>query len=788
MTGASTQESMFHAEQTHEIKQETVKFEEDGPVDEEVASSAFDTSFLLAASDSLENSVKNFLARPVLMTEFKWLSSDVDLKQYVHLNFPGNWIARPMIKEKLAGFKYFRGTIVVRMQVNAQPFNAGRLIMYFAPFGNTQTSNPTNQQHFGGITGYRHIDLDLSESTSVEMRIPYMSPLTHIDLVSGKGEMGNVHVIVYSPLTGGDFVEGAIWAHFEDVSVEMPTGQPLHGYTAPAVETLYAQSGTGKVNPKGEKKKGDFETLFDAQKTVAKKMGKVPVIGPIADGIGWLAGAASGVAGMFGFSKPTNPDFETPVHPKFMKHSANYNGQSQAKTLGLDARNAVIQPSGTFGTDEDEMSLAAILQKPVFFNKFFYDASQVPGAELTRFIVAPDYCTSKLVTGAPTYIQYNETYLSYMSRLFDLWRGGIDYHFKVVKTPFHSGRIRITFVPGAGLSTDMSTVDRDKCYTRVIDIRDLTSFDVGIPYVNNRFWSTIVSAEATFPPHESIPSGLVVIEVLNSLRNAGQSADKIDIIIEQSAAEDFQFGFFNKDNLIFPRRPAQAPSPSETLVAQIGGDSLFDKQSFPGFEPNTVSTGEAITSTRQLLKRLIQVTGTTTPIFPFAVLNSLSTTQSESAVGLPIDIFTYVSNIFRLMSGSMRYTFIPQGATPSDQPQDKIFTLVPAARPKGALSGFIAELEEELEFTGGLPLQLFFSPEQTMEVDVPWYQEYQSMLTNVGSPLATDNPGASKVPYNEGTQLIFQADIPWDVYRTVGEDFSMGYLIGPPLNFVPYSV
>jgi len=130
----------------------------------------------------------------------------------------------------------------------------------------------------------------------------------------------------------------------------------------------------------------------------------------------------------------------------------------------------------------------------------------------------------------------------------------------------------------------------------------------------------------------------------------------------------------------------------------------------------------------------------------------------------------------------MRYTFIPETEIPETEPRTKIYSCVPAAKPKGETRGFLSPLTQDVDLSGGLPLQFFFSkPEQVMEIDVPWYQLYPSMLTNVGVPTKSS---ASTVPYNEGTQLICDTSVPYNIFRTIGEDFSFGYLLGPPINFL----
>lgn len=756
-------------------------FHEDGVMVEEEPSSAFDTSTVLAATDGLENSVKSFLARPVLVEEFQWLSADDALNTKFNLNFPSSWFARPMIKEKISGFRYFRGDLVVRLQVNAQPFNAGRLLMYWEPFQKTQSAVPTSVQHFGGITGYRHIDLDVAEATSAELRITYMSPLTHIDLVTGAGEMGNMVCKVYSKLTGGTSVEASVWAHFENVSLEMPTGLPIHAYTSTHVDKFYrvqAHSGGVSQAKKTEPKKGDFQTLFDSQKTVADKFGDIPVIGEIFKGISWVTDIASGVAGIFGFSKPTNPDFETGVTPRYFRGFTNFNGQTLSKPLGLDARNSVIQPAGTFGTQDDEMALAAILQKPVFMDHFQMATGDAPGKILWKWPVHPTSCVK---SPDETRVVNLETYLSYLSHMFRFWRGGLTYIFKIVKTPYHSGRVRFVFVPGGTMTTDPTTIDRDKCYSQVVDIRDVTEHSFNVPFVSNRYWERCDRVNNTYAPISlRPPTGIVICEVLNTLRNGGASAPNIEFLVETHAAKDFQFGYFSYDSAFTPAR--NVPGPPPTKIQAHSGD-FFPSRELAGVLPNAFTMGEAITSLRQVLKRVTRIGNApfSASRWEYPVLDTYGA-QPDTV----FDVFSYVSQLYRMMSGGMRLTFLPTAA--GTIPIQTISLLPEYPSPTTDFWTRTFPWYVSSKFTNeqnGNPVAKFVpSQEGLIDVDVPWYQPAQATLTGVGQPYDisyyTTTPNV--VPVNRGTRILYEPEVTTYVSRSIAEDFSFGYLIGVPLT------
>lgn len=750
-------------------------FVEDGQIAVEDSALTQDQLYSRAADDGLTNSVIDFLARPMNYVNFTWPLSGVAGARLDNSNFPSTLLARPMIAQKVAGFRYFRATLVVRLQVNAQPFNAGRLILAWFPFQNSQTVVPSNESHFGGLTGYRHVDLDLSDSTSVELRVPYMSPLTHTDLITGFGEMGSVQVIIYSALTGGADVFAGMWAHFEDVSLEMPTGVPPFAYSSTKYgpKALDAQINIPASVQKNERKAGDLETMFTAQTNLINKMGGIPFVGEALSSLSWFTNAASGVAAIFGWSKPTNPAFETPMSIRFVRNYANYDGATLAKPMGLDSHNSIIRPSGTTGTDEDEMALSTILQKPVYMDRFDWATSSPTGTVLWKWPIHPSSCISSISTG--TTVVRENTYLSYMADLFKFWRGSINYHFKIVKTNFHSGRLRFILAPGADILA-LGPVDLDKCYTQVVDIREGTSFDINIPFLSNRMFDELQTAVNITPArlNRGVPTAVLYVEVLNELRAAGLAASFIQVLVETSAGEDFQFAFMERDTR------ASVLEVLPTMKILDAQSKFFPSVDVPTYMPNAVSMGEAIVSVRQMLKRYCQISENPTLDIDsgYALLRPYTESSTDATV---TDIYSYLSHIYRLRSGGLKL-FI---ANNTDMPSALVpytFGLVAPDASIGIGNWIVVVAGTWLE-TIGTAFAKFFGLEDCLELDIPWYQQFPILPTGVGKipnrPSHSTDP--NKIPNNSGTQVIYPAG-KFNVSRAIGEDFAFGYLIGPPLS------
>jgi len=92
-------------------------------------------------TDGSLHSVVSFLQRPQLLSTFRWTSTAARSENLFRpagrvegLLVPsGLFRNRNMISRKLDGFTSLKATCVLKLQINAQPFQCGRLLMAAAP-------------------------------------------------------------------------------------------------------------------------------------------------------------------------------------------------------------------------------------------------------------------------------------------------------------------------------------------------------------------------------------------------------------------------------------------------------------------------------------------------------------------------------------------------------------------------------------------------------------------------------------------------------------------------------
>lgn len=755
---------------------ETVTFHEDAAVVESQRPVAVnvDPNFVAPATDVLTNSVIGFLQRRILLSEAVWSSTSTPGTVLLQHSLPGDWIAIPMILEKLQGFRYLKMDLVFELQVNAQAFNAGALLMWEEPLADQLQYRPSSTKSLTGKTGYRNVFYIVEDATAAKLTVRFNNVLSHFDLVNRFGTMGKIYVEVASALTGAADADVSLWAWAENVDVQMPTGLTL---TAQGLPDMRVSSPAKYMARQQAEKRttGRVEETAATLSGVAASLSSAPVVGTFAAAAQPVFDIAGKVASFFGWSKPIDDTRPQLITQTQSRHMANFNGDAKSKVLSVDAENAVDIPTSVFGTDNDEMAIQEIVRRPVFLTSFTIDSTMAQNTLLWSWPL--NFNTSVTVPAvAPDTGTYSiNTYLSYMAKLFRFVRGGMIFTLKLIKTPYHSGRVRIFWVPGATPATTFSSIDLNKCYSEVHDIRVKNEIEFCVPFTWNAPWMSVYTT-----------TGMVYVVLINSLRAPSTAAPAIETLVFQSGAEDVQFAYPDAlGNMQIVLDAAQVPSPPRTSVLAAQGYIYPSKDSVE-FAPNKLGIGEAVLSLRQLIRRYYVF------VRPNAASGARQTTYrdvvwtpSPSVIddGVSTDILSLVGVLYRYKVGALRflksYNTVPLGTAIQ-------YTMSP-----GVDSG--PQIFPTPDLLAPVVTN-WTTTEPSVEMETPFYQEWPAIPTNIGAPTIVEG-GAVQTnffrtgPFNLGSDLycIDTAGEPANTvtYRSAGESFSFGYLLGPPVTKDP---
>lgn len=566
----------------------------------------------MTAREAREHTIKDFLRRPIVVKTGTWSSSDATETELYTANFPETLISNPMYRAKLEGFVGLRATLVVKVQVNSQPFQQGRLMLQYFPYAQymplrVSLVNATLQ----GRSGCPRADLDLSVGTEVELRIPYVSPHVYYNLITGQGSFGAIYLVVYSQLfdqaSGDGTIEYTVWAHLEDVDVQYPTAANIYTGNSPNRASLAASLQHSSRTPAQLKELFTEENLSRttdkifaqvASELADLKEQSSPVAGSGQDagalstqqlipalgekfGIpGWISSATANIFKILGFSKPTLQGLPCESKLRGQVHMANFDGSDSSHKMALSSVNEVETRAGLAGSSMDEMDLTRVLSIPNYWDRFTWSVKNK-----TSDILWDNYVTPFKVKPYSDTITdiFRCTHMGYVANTHTYWRGSIVYTFKFVKTQFHSGRLRISYIPYY-FNTDISegeTLDMSRAEKVIVDLRTSTEVSFTVPYRSTRPWMFCVRPEndAILGSESKLMynavTGIVRIEVLNQLVAANNVKDSIDVIAEVNGGPDLCFAG--------PTGPSYIPYAGE--IKATGVEERREKERVASYTP-----------------------------------------------------------------------------------------------------------------------------------------------------------------------------------------------------------
>lgn len=203
--------------------------------------------YISAMSTDFIMTLKKALCRPVALASGSWATTDLVGADLKNGQLPEDLLSLAIVSRKLDGFQGIRGSITLRLQATANPFQQGRLKLLFYPMADDDVTYPFRSASPAGWSFWPSVDLDLGVETACELRVPFVLPVSFCDLVtptaSQRPQMGRYMVRVYSGLQvggGTNTVGWNLYAHWneDDLQIINPTVNSFQsGQTKPLVAT-----------------------------------------------------------------------------------------------------------------------------------------------------------------------------------------------------------------------------------------------------------------------------------------------------------------------------------------------------------------------------------------------------------------------------------------------------------------------------------------------------------------------------------------------------------------------
>lgn len=787
---------------------------------------AIPRNIISAISDGKDHSLMDFLARPQFLATVTWTTAAAAGSFLTGYDLPSFPLTLRVFAAKVVGHQFFRGTTVIRIMINAQRFQAGRLLMTWMPLVKQNETKYNDTKFLTYFTQRPRAEFDLSTDTEVVMKIPYVHPALAFDLGSGFNDAGRLDFVVYGALSSGS-VQVNVYVSFEDVElgyanepgtfIAQSGRVPVVRRSRPKIDPSDAEAKDMKVSP--------VSSMLSSLATTARFGTQIPLISSVAGPVAWAASLAANAAHAFGYSKPLMLAPRMKTYSQTDTHRMNCDGAHMAVNMGLFEDNRVRHAPGFAGTDVDEMAISNIVGTYAYCFTINWPSTSVEGVPLlSAYPLSPNTvgpATRTAIVGGTSSTVYDLIPLSYLASLFYLYRGSIKIKFKVVKTEFHSGRLRFNYalnsVQGAGNNPPYSSAN---VHSTIIDLRDSTEFEFTIPY----------GSSTPYLPYYS-PYAAINLYVETPLLAPPTVANNVDILVEIAGADDFEFASPLPFSLT-PWTTALGPVEAQSgHVSDAGGLTEQLSEPVPVGGASTIQDsgdssehciGEKILSLRQLLKRHTRfmalariwgqvTTGTNWYQLPDVTLHPASIVLPNPIQAGPTvtsamchpDYFTFFGVLFAQHRGSIRLshelpstprntmgTNTAYPATSSSWPDVKSSPLKLSLVRRSATDNIFPTITSVNSF---LPDRSGTCNTSCEDIQVPYYSQTVSSINLIG-PWVTF--GAPVVPTKgpkfclpSCTNVLVTSNlwatgtsptVPAYSYlkRAIGEDFSFGYFTG----------
>jgi hypothetical protein len=542
----------------------------------------------------------DFFSRPVLIHEYNW---DVATNFYQTFNPWTDYFSDARVINRLCHYHLLRCNLKVRIQLNGNSFYYGKLLCSYVPLKalDQMSRNANGANDFTTASQLPNCEVSSTLSEGAEMKLPMIWIKNSFSIPLREWEnMGSLTMRSYSTLRTANGATNpisiAIYAWAEDVK--------FGGLTSIKPSTLVPQGDEYSVKP--------VSRLASAVANWSGKFKDVPYIGKYAKATSIGASATSDIASLFGYSKPLTIDTAV-IQRKAKAGLANYNTQDDAHKLALDVKQEVtIDPRVVGSAPRDEMSIVDIASRPSIISIASWDATATPGAILFSTVVDPCVCTQAY----PAVGEFLLPAVAFATFPFKYWRGSLMYSFDFICTPFHKGRVKITYdpagVPNVGLMNVNRSLIVDLDTTKRVEFcvpwSQSSAFKQHIPFGSIATW--MGNGPITPPNLDLVSNGVLTVSVLNKLTSPHPvEGHDIRFVVRVFACDDFEvacpssYDLVHMRNYADPNYNAGASIPLEPEAKEENVTCNTMVSSTSKNVNDLIHFGESIKSFRSLVKR-----------------------------------------------------------------------------------------------------------------------------------------------------------------------------------------
>lgn len=820
----------------------------DTPWTYDVAATPDETSKLSGFDDA---GLGEFLSRPIKIQQYQWTPGS---QLFESFNPWSDYFGNSDVLEKINRFRNLRCRLCLKVLINGNSFYYGRALLSYNPYiANDQVT--VNRSFFIqdliAASNKPHILIDPCSSEGGHMCLPFIWPENYLDITTAgwEDQMGECKIHDFDVLRhangGTDPITVSIFAWAEDVSLLIPTTVEAQSNTSSVVEIdefgfpkpFEHQAQTKKSPMKSSntmrgnefKHDGLISKPASAVAKAANALTMIPYVAPYAKATSMMASKLGSIARLFGYSRPPVLSDIQPYVPRFAGNLANSDAPETVFKLSLDSKNELSVDTRTMGLGgADELTIHSIASRMTFWRQFDWPEAATTDTLLASMAVQP-FCIDKLSVFPVSEI--HSTAIAFAACPFEAWQGSIKFHFKVVCSEYHRGRLRLVYNPK---TNNVGPVAFNQVYSTTIDISNDREFDYECKWTDIRAWGAcygvngvattdIFSTAASVTGGTEYDNGTLTVYVVNELATPSTEPADVKIQVWVAAGDDFAVSIpsDNLSYLSYFKQQAEMAKSTDNSNNPVGGNPIenYGTEDAPLLKDDNqylVYQGERIVSFKDLLRRYQyhnsywpQTTGTG---FRYYVLNypgmplfrGWDPNGIDQAVGsTPFDqpynfcsmtLLNYLAPAFVCQRGSLRHKWLTAGTIDS-QTRPVLSVTRDGARSPTAFFEGSRPLDRVLLGARRKPLQNMkrstlngtaITPvalNNVLEIELPYYSIGQRFRPARFLDMSGTGDTQAVEVACETSELEGDANLRIDHFTSVGEDFTLGMFVGAPILY-----
>lgn len=418
---------------------------------------------------------------------YQWTTSQTPSTTIIKYELPTDMITGYLQGMAPSHFLYYKGPIRVTIRLNGMRQMQGRLMAYFVPFVRKEVTGDWHEKYLQCATSLNPVFMSPSTNNEVTVTVPYYNPKTFVN-INGPIDpdldfTGTFIISVLAQLRCADcastHVDVSVWASFGQ---ETKFRIPAHAATA----FTYDQ----RVSRRVRVIQSQGNTVSNTTNQSFNAMGNIDsgTIQPNLKGDDF-SGAASGneITALDRAPRSWNP---FGIYRKAVQFFTHWHGTETVCRLDVSGANMTTVTREHFSTNEDEMKMAFLLQRPTYFRTVTWSATATNGTRLLQCFIGP-MCSMFVTSGGTTtqipittaYQQLPLTLWEFNCTRFKFWRGGMRIRIDFIASQFHTGKLMLSVNYGAAPEVETTLQDASSQYYEIINIdNEKQFFEFDIPY------------------------------------------------------------------------------------------------------------------------------------------------------------------------------------------------------------------------------------------------------------------------------------------------------------------